>query len=94
MTRPDVTYRDIPVIVFGLLPFACGLTGVAHLACRMLACPDNAWLLFTPMIILTTAFSQYWFLTLWRTRRRDVLAATTLAYLFAAGLVVRILARW
>ena len=83
-----LTYRDIPIVVLGLFPFVGALIGLMHVACRLLWCPENAWVVFTGVFIVLGDSSQHLFVELWHTRRRPTLIAVVLAYLLTVCTVL------
>jgi hypothetical protein len=93
LIHPRLTYRDIPVIVFGPLPFGCVLIALSHIACGLFGCPSGAWVFFTPIVIVLVVSAQHRYVRLWRAHRTQVFAATLLAYVLTAALILRIARR-
>src|SRR5437667_10358435 len=91
--RRGLTYRDSAIVVLGLFSFVSALIGLMHVACRLLWCPEHAWVVFTGVFIVLGASSQHLFVELWHTRRRPTLLAGVLAYLLTACTVLALYVR-
>lgn len=87
----QVTWKDLPVLVFGFVGFGWGLVAIATLLCRHLGCIEFVAGPGGFIVISALGLSELLYLRWWRTSRTSALCVTLLAYVVALAATTAVL---
>jgi hypothetical protein len=91
--EPNITWRDMPVIIFGIVGIASGLVSLTQLGCVALSCrQQDAFLLTFPIVVVVGVF-QLLYLRFWRVHKMRTLQVTLAGYVITIIAIVVLLRR-
>jgi hypothetical protein len=83
MMTPNLTWSDLPVLVFGMVGFAGAFVTLTYLGCLGLRCDQNLPVAGSIIAITLVTSMQLVYIRLWRTHRSLTQTVTIAAYVVA-----------